>query len=73
MRYEALFDNILLQERLGAYTYDAESVSVTEMNWQMEEESENKTHYFLSVRIRLNIGEASVEGVYEGWVVFVKD
>ena len=73
VRYEALFDNILLQERLGAYTYDAESVSVTEMDWRLEEESDNKTHYFLSVRIRMNIGEASVEGVYDGWVVFIKD
>ena len=51
----------------------AESVSVSEMNWRLEEESGNKTHYFLSVRIRLNIGEASVEGVYDGWVVFIKD
>lgn len=73
IRYEALFDNILLQEKLGAYTYDAKSVTVTEMNWRLEEESGNKKHYFLSACIRLNIGEVSVDGFYDGWVVFIKD
>ena len=40
---------------------------------KLEEESGNKKHYFLSACIRLNVGEVSVDGFYDGWVVFIKD
>ncbi len=72
VRYEAMFDNIVLQEDMAGAAYDGSSVRVTGADWAFIESNGNKDHYFLTLTIEIKIGDLSVEGVYNGWFVFVK-
>ena len=72
VRYAALFDNILLQEDMGGYAYDGQKVNVVNADWSFIEQNGEKKHYFLTLTIRMEIGELYIEGVYNGWFVFIE-
>ena len=72
VHYEALFDNVVLQEDMFSCYYDEQKVRVKSENWSFIETDGNKQHYFLTLVIEVNIGDMTLEGVYEGWFVLIE-
>ena len=72
VRYGALFDNIVIQEDMAGVSYEGQEVKVKEANWDFIESDGNKQHYFLTLTVEVKIGALTVEGIYNGWFVFVE-
>ena len=72
VHYGASFDNIVLQEEMAGVSFEGSEVHVTSADWDFIESDGNREHYFLTLTVEVKIGGLSVEGIYNGWFVFVK-
>ena len=72
VHYGASFDNIVLQEEMAGVSFEGSEVRVTSADWDFIESDGNREHYFLTLTVEVKIGGLSVEGIYNGWFVFVK-
>ena len=72
VHYGASFDNIVLQEEMAGVSFEGSEVRVTSADWDFIESDGNREHYFLTLTVEVKIGGLSVEGIYNGWFVFVR-
>ena len=72
VHYGASFDNIVLQEEMAGVSFEGSEVHVTSADWDFIESDGNREHYFLTLTVEVKIGGLSVEGIYNGWFVFVR-
>ena len=72
VHYGASFDNIVLQEEMAGVSFEGSEVHVTNADWDFIESDGNREHYFLTLTVEVKIGGLSVEGIYNGWFVFVR-
>lgn len=72
VHYGASFDNVVLQEEMAGVSFEGSEVRITNTNWDFIESNGNREHYFLTLTVEVKIGGLSVEGIYNGWFVFVK-
>lgn len=72
VHYGASFDNIVLQEEMAGVSFEGSEVHVTSADWDFIESDGNREHYFLTLTVEVKIGGLSVDGIYNGWFVFVR-
>ena len=72
VHYGASFDNIVLQEEMAGVSFEGSEVHVTNADWAYIETHDNRDYYFLTLTVEVKIGGLSVEGIYNGWFVFVR-